>query len=90
MKRYNWEKVEPLEEMTIRAVKELNSEAIGLFLDAMYLQLDSNSTDFRWLLSHATREAEVGLTEEEIEIQDQKLYNSKSYIGRSKSYMEKP
>ena len=87
--KYGAEKIVFLIDETSKMIKKLDSNEIGNYFDSLYLKLDKNFEDYCFILDSATYELEHGgMTDEEIEIQDNKMISSKSKINRPRSAHE--
>ena len=72
----------------MKGIRELSSEELGSFFDDLYLELGSNFEEYCLTLDHVTYLLEQGMTEEEIEVQDQKMRSSERKIKRPASAHE--
>ena len=73
---------------TMQAIKCMDSETLGDYFDTLYLKLNSDYEAYHDVINRATDKLEDNMTEEEIEIQDDKMAQTNSKINRPRSFAE--
>jgi len=72
----------------MQAIKLLDTTELGVFLDGLYVGLMEDLKKYQFILDYATYELEQTMTEEEIEIQEQKLEGSRTSWRRPRTAHE--
>jgi hypothetical protein len=74
---------------SMKAIKDLDSGELGIYLDHLYIYLNNNFKQYEEIIEHATCRLEHdNMTDEEIEIQDDKIIMTNSLINRPRSFFE--